>query len=278
MPLGSLIKEPPKVEEKKPSQEELLAAEQAKRQELEQQMRERDAANKARLEQMEHEMGRKFAQSRQGEAAPQPSEYYQAQQKLNLTDEQILANPSQTIPQLVEHIAGKHIGAYNQQVSQVLGQNVQWRVNEEFEALKSHPYYDHLKGYLKEYFEDHPQEQIQAGNIKRKFNELIGQHHDELIKKTAPEGDPPAERSRTRAVEPAITPPSPAGKPAKEKEFVLDPDPERAEAKREIISIYNQFGANLTEEEFNQIEEGKLLPKKRSMAIQMGRERSNVEY
>lgn len=292
-PLDSLV---PKEEPAKEPSAEAQELEKLRKEKAEYEARlqaDKDSNVNSRISELERSMQERYRAVREVPSAPAPEPAYQAQQELGLTDEEILAKPAEAVQRMAEHIANQRVAQMEGQVTQVLGHQVRRGFDAEIESLKKHPYFDDLAGALNTHFESNPHEMIQAGSAKRRFNELVGENLETLTKLAAEReaqrrideekrvlADQPAAISRNRVVEPAIRPgtPPPVETTSKDKEFTLDENPARAAEKRYLMEEFNRHGANLNEEEWVGIEDGKLLPKKLAADIQMGRSKPNVEY
>jgi hypothetical protein len=265
--------------------------------ELESRLRaQRDSEVDSRLSEMERAMQEKYRAVRQAPSAPQPEPAYQAQQELGITDEEILANPRAAIERISEHIANQRLSQMQDGVVQVLRHQVKRGFDSEMESLRNHPYYNDLAPVLREHFDANPHEMIEAGAVKRRFNELVGENLDTLTKLAAEReakrkvdeesqrlSEQPGAIARNRVVEPSIragSAPLQSSPSQKEKETELDKDPSRAAAKRDLIDIFNRVrpGLDLTEEEFVAIEKGDVFPKKVAADYQVRGGKPNVEY
>jgi hypothetical protein len=247
----------------------------------------RDAANEARLEMMERRLGEGYQANQSAPTAPDASPSYQAQQELGITDEELLANPTQSMRQIAEHVAAKMNAESMQRVGAVVGNLANTTYEMELKELSTHPYYVHLEGQLRDHFRNNPTEYTNnPGAMRRKYNELVGANLTDLqrIQEEATEADisnstnaAPATRtpSRTRVVEPNLPVNSPAPgnvRGTKKEAPVLD------SARQELMDTFNAFGLNMNAEEWLEIEEGRALPKKVSADIQVGIAKSNVDY
>jgi hypothetical protein len=284
MGLASLIKDPPE-----PSEEEKKAAEAEEQQRVADAQRQADiqsakekAALESRLEQVEKMASRKFEE--RNVAPPTQSEAYQAQQQLGITDEQLETMISEgkgalAVQAIAEQITQNKLQAYNQEVSQVLGNVVKRGWKGEMAALKDHEYYEDLKDELHAYFDDHPEDMMKEGKVEEEFNRLVGKNLSRLRERSeereasarAEEQRIEQEHPRRRAVEPPIRTASAPPK-KKEKEEPLHP------VEEELCAIYSGMGFDISPAEFKGIRDGKLLPQKSSVGIQLGKRRSNVEY
>jgi len=258
------------------------------------QERERQAReNETRLSQLEQSMRERYQAVRQAPGAPVAEPIYQAKQELGITDEQLLEKPSEMVAKIVAHQVAQARAEDQAQVAQVLRHQVERGYDSEMASLQSHPYFDDVAPVLREHFEANPQEKIEAGSVKRRFNELVGANIETLTQLAAEReakrkmdedaqrhAEQPGAISRNRVVEPAIRAGSapPVEAPKEKGETELDPDPARAAEKRRLIDAFNRYGANLDEAEFVGIESGQVFEKKVAADIQLGRGKPNVEY
>jgi hypothetical protein len=292
MALANLIK-PPQEADKAAEAAAQQAEIEKQRQEANLRAAEEKAATQARLEQLEKQVGKGFEQRQQQPQAPQSSEVHQAQQQLGITDEQLETLMAEgkgalALQAIAQQVSQNQLAEYNQQVTPVLGNLVKRGFKNEINDLRGDEHFDDLEEELRGYFDSNPQEMLVEGRVESKYYELIGKNRKMLQERAADR----AERkrldeqnaqevaamekvsptpTRQRAVEPPIRPASPT--PTKPKEKVkLDP------IRQELVDIYSGMGYNISPEEFVGIEEGKLLPKKMSADIQLGRSKPNVEY
>lgn len=287
MALGKLIKADAEAEaeEAKAAEAERIAEEQ---QQAVIKAAEEKASLNARLDSMEKAVERGY--NNRQDTAPVQADARVAQQQLGITDEQLEqliaeGKGAQAVQLISQQVSQNQLAAYNEKVGAVLGNVVKRGFKQEMAELKDHPFYEDLKDELKEYFDTHPNEMIEEGAVKEEFHRLVGANLTTLQTKAGERAAAEAAESeeesiyekshptgnRRRAVEPPLRPASPTPTRPKEK-AKLDP------IRQELMDIYNSFGANMDEEEYMGIEEGKLLPKKMSVDIQLGKGKSNVSY
>src|SRR3990172_265647 len=276
MALPSLVPptpEPVPDEPKGPSMEDVVKRE----------MDSRGAAFDARLHEFERGINRQFQSIRQQPHVNQ-QDAYQAQQVIGLTDEQVLANPTAAIQAIADSIAQRRAAELARVQAPVLQDLAEQAFEGQLAGLKSHPYWEDLKGAMDDYFAENSSDKYVRGMAKKIFNELIGENLDELQKRTIArqlanerEQDRTAAEARgnlspvrQRSVEPAMR--SSGNAPVPKPAVKLD------DAREAVMRSFNALGVGLTAEEFDGIESGKLSPKKVSIGIQKGMEKPNVEY
>ena len=270
-----------------PSQDEALAAKEAESQELKLREAQERAADRARVEQLERMVRQGFAQRGQPHQA---NEVAVAKQELGITDQDLVKDPQKYIEQMAEHIASRKIQESEQRIGGVLSGLVETSFETQLGAMGSHRYYEDLAPILREHFNENPHEKVEAGAVRRRFNELIGANLDELERRAkereghkakedsnlAPDGGQMRTPTRPRAVEQTVSMPvsQPRGSARKERK-----DDGLNWAREEIMDSFNRkVGLNMTPDEWDDIEGGRKLPIKTSAMIQTGKGKANVNY
>jgi len=268
-----------KAEEKAgPTVEDQLAAEKAERAQLEAKMAQEKAVLDAKMEALERNVGQRFAERPQT-VAPVAAE--QAREELNLSDEEILANPRAAVARVADHITQQRLAEQNARNAEIFGNLADTAYKSQIQMLTGKEFYADLQPFIEEYFARNPEQRLQSGRPEQYYNELVGANINELNTRKAARDAEAAEAAksttettqlRQSTASPNLSTPSIRGHETQEKAGDTDADllGDNADVKQELMEIFNQHGLNMTAKEWKDIESGKILPKKIASDWQAG--------
>jgi len=262
MTLGK-VERPP--EENKPSEAELLAAEQTRVRELEAKLQAQEAADQARREAYEAAIGQRFAQAQQ--VAPrqaESAEVYQAQQELGITDEDLAENPLENIKKIAEYQARVESQKVRDGIAPVMKNLVTQSYQLQLRELSSDPFYEDVGPLVQQYFTANPDQMLVDGRVQSVYYEIVGKNLPELQQRQAARApvEPPPTRSSKAPEIPSINTPPPGRDVAPLKPAAVGSG--LTEEKEYLMNIYNKLGADLDPDEWAGIEKGQILPKNRA--------------
>ena len=262
--------------DKAPTVEEVQAEAERKQQALEARVSQEKAVLDAKMEALERNVGQRFAERPQTVAPAQ-----QAREELNLSDEEILANPSAAVARVADHITQQRLAEQNTRNAEIFGNLADTAYRSQIQMLSQKEFYADLEPFINEYFQKNPQQRLQSGRPEQYYNELVGQNINELNKRKAQRdaeakeaADGGEERDfdkRQRAASPNLsTPGLRVEDDDEEGNSETDMLGKNADVKQELIGIFNDLGSNLSAKEWSEIEAGKVFPKKIAADWQSG--------
>ena len=263
------------VEPPKPSEAELSAKREADlREELRQ--KELDTARaQAKAEAMENYVKQQFEAGRVQQTSQVDKRDAQiAANDLGLTEQDILNDPTAAIAKISEHMKRRdqELYDYQERVNSVVGGLAKNTFRAEMNSLKNERFGEWLVPYVEDYFRKNPQAALNDGEVRRVYNELVGQNYSELEKLSVEKATPPG---RERIIEQPIRASSYSPEPPKDDKGKL-PEDEMfmlGEHNRKVEEKYR-----MTPEEWADIRSGVKYPKKISTDIQVRGAKSNVSY
>lgn len=269
----------PKKDPEAPTVAEVQAEAERKQQELEAKMQQEKAVLDAKMEALERNVGQRFAERPQTVA---PAAATQAREELNLSDEEILANPRAAVARVADHITQQRLAEQNTRNAEIFGNLADTAYRSQIQMLSQKEFYADLEPYINEYFQRNPQERLTSGRPEQYYNELVGANITELnsrkaqrdaeVKEAASDGDEREFEKRQRAASPNLSTPGPRGPESDSDEGNTDAEllGKDADVKQELIGIFNELGVNLSAKEWSEIEAGKVFPKKIAADWQAG--------
>lgn len=262
-----------------PTVAEVQAEAERKQQELEAKMQQEKAVLDAKMEALERNVGQRFAERPQTVA---PAAATQAREELNLSDEEILANPRAAVARVADHITQQRLAEQNTRNAEIFGNLADTAYRSQIQMLSQKEFYADLQPFIDDYFTRNPQERLTSGRPEQYYNELVGANITELnarkaqrdaeVKEAAADGDEREFDTRQRAASPNLSTPGPRGLEDASNEGNTDADllGKDADVKQELIGIFNELGVNLSAKEWSEIEAGKVFPKKIAADWQAG--------
>lgn len=260
-----------------PTVAEVQADAERKQAEFQAKVAQEKAVLDAKMEALERNVGQRFAERPQT-VAPAAQ---QAREELNLSDEEILANPKAAVARVADYITQQRLAEQNTRNAEIFGNLADTAYRSQIQMLSQKEFYADLEPYINDYFQRNPQERLTSGRPEQYYNELVGANAGELYKRkaardaeaaaAAEDGDE-REFTRQRAASPNLSTPGLRGPEA--DDGVEDSDVEllgdHADVKAELIGIFNELGVNLSAKEWSEIEAGKVFPKKIAADWQSG--------
>ena len=166
----------------------------------------------------------------------------------------MLADLPTSVSALAERIAAEKETQLRQELGVHLGHLYERDFERDLKDLSARPYYKDVEADLQAWTQQNPTEKFQPGRLMSKFHELVGaKAMNEPLR-------PVEEVERVRAVDHALPTSSSLlpSSPAKREKVELDEN-------REAIRVYynQQFGTNMSPEEWDAIENKGLLKETR---------------
>jgi hypothetical protein len=267
-------RERPQVKPTGPTPEELGREREAKLQAEKHTAEVETARAQAKAEAMERFVRDSYAAGRQNTAPPEDSR--KAVNELGLTEEQILADPTGSIAKISDHIRrqNEEMFQYREQVNSVVGNLARSNFKAEMENVSKDRFGSYLMGHVEDYFRRNPNAALNEGEVRRVYNELVGQNYVELerLEKEKVGVSPPQDRERVventfRAASYAPAPEKKLSKLPEDEAFML------GEMNKRMPAHYQ-----MDETEWEEIRSGRKFPKKISTDIQVRGARPNVSY
>lgn len=278
-----------KPEPEGPSAEELQRAkEQEELNRLRAEAAERDkqiAVMQARMEQRDQDFNQ-FERNRSGSGVTK-QEMYDAQKELDISDEELL-DPSTAraaIQRIAEHVASQQTSQLAKRTGEVLGSLAEEAFESQMSRLEKEDFFEDLEPYIRDYFQAHPEELHVRGRVKDVYERLVGKNYRVLASKTSPSDEvegggetinsSKSRYTQSRVIDPSVNTPGPSPRPepgGKKGKVKLD------EARQQVRDKFAAVGVELDDDEWMDIEEGRVYPKRVASDIQVGIADPNVNY